>query len=154
MKSFFKYSLCVAPLLFFVGALFSAIAPSKKPVTVEQLQDYKTLLPWKPEDIAAFQVNAESKDGTLKLDSHVVLDQPPKDKDAAKNAKELEKFKAKCARKGTVPFKVMVGIDLVQKKDNKKIKFLKGKSEIYVLNETDKKVSLKDKVDNAKLCPT
>ncbi|HCE42381.1 MAG TPA: hypothetical protein DET40_02390 [Lentisphaeria bacterium] len=153
MKRFFKYSLCLVALLFLMGALYSSIAPLKKTVAVDQLQNYKTL-PWKPEDIVAFQKNAESKDGTLKFDSYVVLDQPPKEKDAAKTAKELEKYKAKYAKKGTVPFKVMADIDLIQKKDNKKIRFLKGKSDIYVLNETDKKVTLKDRVDNAKLCPT
>jgi len=154
MKRFFKYFLCSAILLFSVGALFSAIAPSKKPVTAEQLQDYKTPLPWKPEDIVAFPTTAESKDGTFKFSSFVVLDQPPKDKDADKTAKALEKFKAKYDKKGTVPFKVMASIELIQKKDNKKVRYLKGKSEIYVLSDADKKVSLKDKVDNAKLCPT
>ncbi|MFA6290490.1 MAG: hypothetical protein WC637_01840 [Victivallales bacterium] len=154
MKGIYKYSLCFAFLFLSTGILSGAIALTGKSVTAEQLQDYKTLLPWKPDEVAAFQTNAESKDGALIFKSYVVLDQPPKDKDAAKTAKELEKFKAKYAKKGTVPFKVMANIELVQKKDKKKVRLLKGKTEIYVLNEAGKKVSLKEKVDNAKLCPT
>ncbi len=154
MKSFLRYSICLLILLLSAGVLFGSIAVMQKAVTVEQLQDYKTLLPWKPEDIVAFPKNAECKEGTLKFESYLVLDMPPKQKDADKTAKELDKFKAKCAKKGIVPFRVMVGIDLIQKKDSKTVKFLKGKTEIYVLSESDKKVSLKEKVDNAKLCPT
>jgi hypothetical protein len=45
-------------------------------------------------------------------------------------------------------------MELVQKKDNKRVKYVNGKSEIYVISETDKKVLLKEKIDNAKLCPT
>jgi vancomycin resistance protein YoaR len=135
-----------------MGALFSSIVLAKKPATIEQLQNCKTLIPWKPQDVIAFQKNGESKDGVLTFSSYVVLDQPPKEKDADKNAKELEKFKAKYVKKGTVPFKVFVDMELLQKKDNKKVKFLKAKTDIYVLNETTKKLVLKDKVDNLKLC--
>ncbi len=154
MKRFLKYSLCFVAVFVLAGLIFGDMMLTKKTVAVEQLQDYKSLLPWKPEDIAAFQKNAESKDGTLKFDSYAVVDTPPKQKDADKTAKELEKYKAKYEKKGTVPFKVMADIELIQKKDNKKVRYLKGKSDIYILSETDKKVTLKDKVDNAKLCPT
>ena len=149
-----KHLVCSAILLFSAGIVCAAVALAKQPVTLEKLQEYKTLLPWKPEAIAAFEKTAEIKDGTLKFDSFVVLDQPPKNKDAGKAAKELEKFKAKYEKKGTVPFKVMVDMDLIQKKDNKKVRYVKGKSEIYVISEKDKKILLKEKVDNAKLCPT
>jgi ribosomal protein L36 len=149
-----KYLLCSAILLSSAGIVFAATALTKQPVTLEKLEECKSLFPWKPEDIVAFNRTADIKEGSLKFDSYVVLDQPPKLKDAEKYAKELEKFKAKYTKKGKVPFKVMASFELIQKKDNKKVKFVKGKSEIYVINETDKKVLLKEKVDNAKLCPT
>jgi ribosomal protein L36 len=141
-------------LLFSVGTAFTVFAFTKQPVALEKLEECKSLFPWKPEEIAAFQKTADIKEGSLKFESHVVLDLPPKIKDADKYAKELEKFKTKYAKKGKVPFKVTASFELTQKKDNKKVKYVKGKSEIYVINETDKKVLLKEKIDNSKLCPT
>lgn len=154
MKGILKYSIYLPVLFLAAAVLFGDISIEKKAVTAEQLQGYKTLLPWKPEDIVAFPKNAECKDGSLKFDSYVVLDTPPKEKDAKKAAKELEKFKAKYVKKGTAPFKVMVSMELIQKKDNKTVRYLKGKSDIYILNEKNKKLALNKKVDNDKLCPS
>lgn len=155
MEKIIKYLVCFGILLSSAGVIYAAAGSlTKQSVTAEKLQEYKSLIPLKPEDIVAFPKTADIKEGSLKFDSSVAIDMPPKDKDADKTAKELEKFKAKYTKKGIVPFKIMVSMELAQKKDNKKIKFTKGKSEIYVINETDKKVLLKEKVDNAKLCPT
>ncbi|MCX6983982.1 MAG: hypothetical protein NT118_04405 [Lentisphaerae bacterium] len=154
MKKTIKYLVCSALLLSSAGIVCAAVALAKQPVTIEKLQECKSLLPWKPEDIVAFKKTADIKEGAITFESYIVLDQPPKDKDAEKTARELDKFKTRYAKKGAVPFKVMASIELTQKKDNKKVKYVKGKTEIYVINETDKKVLLKEKVDNAKLCPT
>jgi cell division protein FtsN len=154
MKKMIKYLVCSAVLLSFAGIVYAASAFMKQPATLEKQQECKSLIPWKPEDVVAFEKAADIKEGALKFESFIVLDQPPKDRDASKTAKDLEKFKAKYAQKGKVPFKVTVSMDLTQKKDSKKVKYVNGKSEIYVINATDKKVLLKEKVDNAKLCPT
>lgn len=155
MKKLIKYLVCFAIMLSSAGIIYAAASSlTKQNVALEKLQGYKSLIPWKPEDVVAFPKTADIKEGSLKYESSVAVDIPPKDKDADKTARELEKFRVKYTKKGTVPFKIMASIELTQKKDNKKVKFTKGKSEIFVINETDKKVLLKEKVDNAKLCPT
>ena len=154
MKLQIKLLVCVLGIISLALISYAAVSLAKKPVTLENLQAYKDVLPLKPEDVIAFTKTAEGKEGTFKFESYIVLDQPPKQKDAEKTKKELEKFKEKYAKKGTVPFKVMVDVELIQKKDNKKIQYTKDKSEIYVISETDKKALIKTKADNAKLCPT
>jgi hypothetical protein len=154
MKKMLKYIMCSSVLLSSAGVICAAAYLTEQPVTLEKLQEYKNLLPWKPEDIVAFKKTANIKDGALKFESFIAVNQPPRDRDAVKTANELEKFKDKYAKKGTVPFKITVSMELVQKKDNKRVKYVNGKSEIYVISETDKKVLLKEKIDNAKLCPT
>jgi hypothetical protein len=133
--------------------IHAAPSLSVQAVSLEQLQECKALLIWTPEDIIAFKKTADIKKGTLTFGSSIYLDQPPKNKDAAKAAKDLEKFNEKYAKKGAAPFNIMVDLELIQIKDKKKVKYSKDKTDIYIINYTDKKVTLKQKVPNGKFVP-